>query len=59
MLPALTESIVDTKQNDKSPAPGDTGRNAPKRPEDTTSSGDARNGVGEDNHAQEKEKQDP
>ncbi|HEV7778057.1 MAG TPA: hypothetical protein VGO76_14405 [Luteibacter sp.] len=43
-----------TKKSDQGkqpPAPKETGRDTPKRPEDTTSSGDARNGAGEDNHA--------
>jgi hypothetical protein len=50
------EKSMDTKQNDKKPAPRPTGQDAPKRPEDTTSSGDARNGGGEDNHVQKKQK---
>jgi hypothetical protein len=55
MLAALSEeNIVATKKSDQGkqpPAPKETGRDTPKRPEDTTSSGDARNGAGEDNHA--------
>jgi hypothetical protein len=37
------------------PASPDRTSKAPKRPEDTTSSGDALNDIGEDNHRQQQE----
>jgi hypothetical protein len=47
---------MDAKQSDKKVPSRPTGEDAPKRPEDTTSSGDAKDGRGEDNHVQKKEK---